>query len=153
MRSKAPLLLMEQMVMLLVFALAAALCLQAFVKSDSISSESEQRDRAITLCQSVAEVIQHDGGVEAALTRLHGEIYEQDGVYSSFYDGDWNYNWSEPRCGTGAPECVYRLEVRPVDSGVDGLGRAQVNAVAIKSETVIFTLDVSWQTEVSSYAG
>ena len=32
MKSKAPLSLMEQMVMLLVFALAAALCLQAFVR-------------------------------------------------------------------------------------------------------------------------
>ena len=32
MRSKAPLLLMEQMVMLAVFALAAALCVQAFVR-------------------------------------------------------------------------------------------------------------------------
>ena len=36
MRSKAPLVMMEQMVMLLVFALAAALCLQAFVRSDEI---------------------------------------------------------------------------------------------------------------------
>ena len=44
MKSKAPLILMEQMAILLVFALAAALCLQAFVKSDSLSSRS--RDRA-----------------------------------------------------------------------------------------------------------
>lgn len=57
MRSKAPLALMEQMVMLLVFALAAALCLQAFVKSDEISASCEARDRAMTLCQSAAEVI------------------------------------------------------------------------------------------------
>ena len=34
MRSKTPLALMEQMVMVLVFALAAALCLQVFVVSD-----------------------------------------------------------------------------------------------------------------------
>ena len=47
MRSKAPLILMEQMVMLLVFALAAALCLQAFVKSDALSSRGEARDRAL----------------------------------------------------------------------------------------------------------
>ena len=40
MKSKAPLALMEQMVMLLVFALAAALCLQAFVQSDRLSRES-----------------------------------------------------------------------------------------------------------------
>ena len=42
MRSKAPLLLMEQMVMLLVFALAAALCVQAFVKSDAISARGDR---------------------------------------------------------------------------------------------------------------
>ncbi len=36
-QSEAPLALMEQMVMLLVFALAAALCLQAFVRSDTES--------------------------------------------------------------------------------------------------------------------
>ena len=47
MRSKAPLLLMEQMVMLAVFALAAALCLQAFVKSDGLSGDSQDRDRAV----------------------------------------------------------------------------------------------------------
>lgn len=34
MRSKAPLVLMEQLVMVLVFALAAALCVQVFVLSD-----------------------------------------------------------------------------------------------------------------------
>ena len=45
MRSKAPLVMMEQMVMLLVFALAAALCLQAFVKSDQLSQQGEVRDR------------------------------------------------------------------------------------------------------------
>ena len=47
MKSKAPLMLMEQMVMLLVFALAAALCLQAFVKADEISKQAEARDRAV----------------------------------------------------------------------------------------------------------
>ena len=51
MKSKAPLALMEQMVMLLVFALAAALCLQAFVQSDRLSRESEARAHAAVLCQ------------------------------------------------------------------------------------------------------
>ena len=37
MRSKAPLVMMEQMIMLLVFALAAVLCLQAFTTSREIS--------------------------------------------------------------------------------------------------------------------
>ncbi len=38
MKSKAPLVLMEQIIMLLVFALAAAICLQAFIKADALSS-------------------------------------------------------------------------------------------------------------------
>ena len=62
MKSRAPLALMEQMVMLLVFALAAALCLQAFVRSDNISRQSEARDRAAMLVQSAAEAIQSYGG-------------------------------------------------------------------------------------------
>ena len=147
MKSKAPLILMEQMVMLLVFALAAALCLQAFVKSDAISQRSEARDRAATAAQTAAEAIRHTGDIEAALSQIHGEVYEQDGVYYSFFDKDWNYICSIPGCGTGRPAALYRLEVRAVDSGVDGLGKARVEAVVIEDNSVIFSLDVAWQTD------
>ena len=76
MKSKAPLLLMEQMVMLLVFALAAALCLQAFVKSDAVSRRSGDRDRAVVLCQSAAEAIRHTGDVEEGLELARqGKMY------------------------------------------------------------------------------
>ena len=47
MKSKAPLVLMEQIIMLLVFALAAAICLQAFIKADALSSASANRDKAV----------------------------------------------------------------------------------------------------------
>ena len=47
MRSKAPLMMIEQMVMLLVFALAAVLCLQAFTLSQNISQQNVYRDRAV----------------------------------------------------------------------------------------------------------
>ncbi len=47
MKSKAPLVMMEQMVMILVFALAAALCLQAFVLSNSLSEQGQARDQAL----------------------------------------------------------------------------------------------------------
>ena len=53
MRSKTPLALMEQVIMVLVFALAAALCLRAFVLSDRISRDCEERDRAIMAAQTV----------------------------------------------------------------------------------------------------
>ena len=149
MKSKAPLVLMEQMVMLVVFALAAALCIQAFVRSDASSRQNEARDRSVVLCQNAAELIQHNGGVEAALMELHGEVYEDNGVYRSFYDAELNYIRSLPGCGTGAPETVYRLEVTPEDTGVSGLGRARVEVVAIKDAASIFAIEVAWQEEVA----
>ena len=62
MRSKAPLALMEQMIMVLVFALAAALCLRVFVSADSSSQQRELRDRALTEGQSMAELTKANSG-------------------------------------------------------------------------------------------
>ena len=43
-RSKAPLALMEQIIMILVFALAAAVCLQAFVYANGLSTRGEKKN-------------------------------------------------------------------------------------------------------------
>lgn len=149
MKSKAPLLLMEQMVMLVVFALAAALCVQAFVRSDASSRRSEARDHAVVLCQNAAELIRHTGDVGDALAQLHGQVYERDGVYHAYYDQDMNYVWSQPDCGMEAPQIAYRLEVTPVDTGVDGLGKARVEMTTTEDNSVVFALDVAWQEEVA----
>ena len=55
MKNKTSLLLMEQLVMILVFALCAALCLQCFVAADRISRETGLRDEALLLAQNTAE--------------------------------------------------------------------------------------------------
>ena len=47
MKSKASLFLMEQLVMVLIFALAAVLCLGIFVRANKISSETARRDKAV----------------------------------------------------------------------------------------------------------
>ena len=62
MKNKTSLLLMEQMVMVLVFALAAALCLSVFVKADQISQETARRDEAVLLAQNAAEVLKATSG-------------------------------------------------------------------------------------------
>lgn len=138
MRSKAPLALMEQMVMLLVFALAATLCLQAFSKSDEISKRVETRDRAVTLCQSVAEVIQNGGGEPAdALSdaaRKLGYQYDQ-GLLWAEYDENWS----------SGSEGIYRLTAQGVPTEIAGLYSARV-AVETEGET-LFELTVAWQGE------
>ena len=75
MKNKAPLALMEQLVMLLVFALAAALCLQAFVLADQMSEENALRDRAVVRVQDAAETVKYTkGDMERAQQLLGGEL-------------------------------------------------------------------------------
>ena len=74
MRSKAPLALMEQLVMVLVFALAAALCVQAFVLSDQTSRRNEARDRAVLEAQNAAEELKSVHGDFQQMTELYGAV-------------------------------------------------------------------------------
>lgn len=131
--------------MLAVFALAAALCLQAFVKSDRMSKDSEARDRAMTLCQSAAEAVRHSGGdLEQAASALGfpcGGSYSQEGqLFSIHYNEDWSI--SDTR------EYAWCLWVERVDSGVDGLGKASVKMLTASHQKVMFELEVCWQEEV-----
>lgn len=142
MKSKAPLLLMEQMIMLLVFAFAAALCLQAFVKSDNISRRSEARDRALQEAQSAAEVIRHaKGDLEQAAELLGVERYTETSLMLD-YDRDWNPARDAMR---------YSLIIVLQDSGVPGLGKAQIRVwdeSAQEQEAELLRFDVMWQEEV-----
>lgn len=142
MRSKAPLVLIEQMVMLLVLALASALCLQAFVKSDAISVRSEEKGRAAIAAQNAAEVIRHKGGdIENAFTqtgRMLGGTYEQ-GELRIDYDENWNVTDKDG---------VYYLIAQEVPAQVSGLRKASVQVAtdAQKADPgILFELEVAWQ--------
>ena len=140
-KSKAPLVMLEQMVMLLVFALAAALCLQAFVESDAASRESEARDRAANLCQSMAEVLRTNGGDAGdAMDRVFGE-YPAD---------SFSLPLKEDMTPTGpAEEAVYYLDVVPRDEGTPVLACAIFQIVTPERDE-FFSLEVMWQMEVTS---
>lgn len=55
MKNRTTLLLMEQLIMVLVFALAAALCLRCFAKAEQISTQTARRDEAVWIAQNAAE--------------------------------------------------------------------------------------------------
>lgn len=140
MRSKAPLVLMEQLLMVLVFALAAALCLQVFVLSAQTSEKNEERDRAVTLCQTAAETLKHCHGDYAAAAALLGGQWDGH-TWGLSYDKDW-----EVTGGTGA----YVVFAVPADSGSPLLGAAEVMALRADGEP-LFGLSAAWQ-EVSGHA-
>ena len=75
MKSRAPLALMEQTVMVLVFALAAALCLRAFVLADGISRQVEATDHAVLWAESAADTLKaRKGDLAQAAAELGGKL-------------------------------------------------------------------------------
>ena len=76
MKNKASLLLMEQLIMILVFALAAALCLQVFAKAGEISQETLHRDQAVLLAQNAAELLKAENGRTSAIETLSRDGYQ-----------------------------------------------------------------------------
>ena len=87
MRSKAPLVMMEQIVMVLVFALAAALCLQTFVLSGKISRQTEAVSRGTAEAQNAAETIKALG--PERYIEEQNYIQTEHG-YRLGYDETWN---------------------------------------------------------------
>lgn len=155
MKSKAPLVLMEQMVMLLVFALAAALCLQAFVKSDEKSRQMEARDHAVLLCQSVAETIRGNGGdIGDAMGAVTGQSLAVEGLgFEARFDESWELIEADRSFTAGRQYyCVWANEI---DSEIPGLGKAEVYVESVAPSdgeiTRIFQIEVAWQEEVTSH--
>ena len=148
MKRKAPLSMMELMVMIAVFALAAALCLQAFVKSDQLSRRVEARDRAAVLCQSVAEALRHFGA-EGDMGYALGKTAEEFGYWyrQGMMWHDLDENWNPVENG------VYRVESQGMPTDLPGLAKAFVRVVtggdAGEELEILFELEISWQKEVT----
>lgn len=140
MKSKAPLALIEQTVMVMVFALSAALCIQAFVKAEQISARSEERSYAALAAQDAAELIKNIGGdMDHALSGagdLLGGAYEQDMLHID-YNKDWNLSDGDS---------VYRLTVQGVPVEEPGLQKALVQVVTgdLGEAELLFELEAAW---------
>ena len=127
MNRKGTLSLMEQSVMLLVFAVAAALCLKGFLTAELIARENEALDNAVVCARNVAEQMKHTKG-------------EWNGPVA--YDENW-----QPTDGAG----TWRVTVTQVDTGVESLGRAEVT-VTDGAGNPLFSIPAAWQ-EVDTCEG
>ena len=73
MKSKAPLAMIEQIVMVLVFALAAAVCLRAFSWAGTLSQQTDAEGQVLLRAESAAEVLKsYHGDYAAAMSHLGG---------------------------------------------------------------------------------
>lgn len=129
MRNRAPLTLMEIMLLMLVFSVAAAVCMRVFVKSNEISRQNEARDQAVIITQSAAELIRHSGGdLTTAADELGGQA-EGDTLTVKY--------------GSAGE---YTLHAKRIPSDIGGLGKAQVWASDADGQE-LYSLCVMWQEE------
>lgn len=124
-RSKAPLALMEQIIMILVFALTAAVCLQAFVYSNTLSKKGENENLAASHAQEVVEYCKMLGGdLDQVCGSLSGERTES-GLKVSYEEDRMT---------------VYLA----VTDSSPWLEKAKVR-VEMEDGSEIFSLDTAWQ--------
>ena len=134
-RSKAPLALMEQIIMILVFALASAVCLQAFVYADNLSGNGTKTETASVRAQTVAEYCKaNHGDLEKAASLLKGERTEEG--LSVDYPED---NLTVLLKITEKTDFLEKatVEVWETDSPDDG--------VIIDYAVPLYSIDVAWQ--------
>lgn len=124
MRNKTLLVLLEQLVMVLVFALSAAFCLRVFVLSDRISREQETMTQAVLQAQNMAEL-------------LKGSSEYRERVSET---GTW--------CYQEVPG--YRVEVEKVPEQMEGLEKVMVRVLDSETGQEYIQIPVAWQ-EVAVY--
>lgn len=134
MKSKAPLAMMEQIIMVLIFALAAALCLQTFVLAGKISKRIEAENRAAVEAQNAAETIKAEG-LEAYTEEKQAKPTKNG--YRISYDEAWNLVSEEEKA-------AYYLELRPEDSDNDYLWYMNI-FVTMQDGTELIRIPVAGQ--------
>ena len=134
MKRNASVILLELVIMLLVFSVAAALCLQAFVWADSQSRQSGVMDNAYIQIQNAAEILKHHRGNYALAARDAGGQWNGE-EWSIYYDDNWQ------RADTPS---VFCLRAKPLPVEAEYLGMAQLT-VTDASGSVLAELHVSWQ--------
>lgn len=138
MKSKAPLVLIEQVVMIVVFALTAAVCLRMFTMAELLSVKYAATDRAVLEAQNAAEALK--GGRMDTYFSEHKAVGEED-VFMVLYDEDWNVTES-------IEKAEYYLQIILLDAESENLWKADI--VVLAGEEELFRLTVAGQnTEVA----
>ena len=139
MKNKAPLALMEQLIMLLVFALAAALCLRVFVNASRLSQYCGMRSHGITVAQNAAEALKNAGGDLEVCALRYGGTWDQNTWFLAF-DSDW-----QP---TDSADATFFMRTSLAEDGIPLLGTADILVEKATGEELV-GFSVSWQEDAN----
>ena len=133
MKKKASLPLMELAIMILVFALAAVMCLRVFIWADKRSRYNEARSQMAICVQNAAEMLKYN----------RGDLTVSKNAIGGTEDGEkWTLRYDENYELTDG-EAEYTIEVQREESE-ELLGQAGITALD-KDGNELLTVTVCWQ--------
>ena len=148
-RSKAPLSLMEQLIMVFVFAFAAAICLQAFVYSDRLSKDGTEKETASVRATEVIETVKaYHGDFEKAAAKLGATVDTSAGD-----DKHAGETLTKEYADDGVQIVVTTKAIEEEAGGDITRQSADVAAWKIpeegaaKPESPVYTVSIAWQRE------
>lgn len=102
--SKTKMFLLEFIIIILFFSLAATVCVRIFVNAKMVSAQSSRLTGAVLKAQEAAETFKSvDGDAGRLAGKLNGIMDDQNVVV--FYDTEWNPAKEQS-------DGVYRMEIR-----------------------------------------
>lgn len=138
MKKNASLALIEQAIMLLILAAAAALCLRLFAWADTRSLENTRKDQALVQLQSAAETLKSHKGDFSAAAQAHGGRVE-NGQWLLYFDGQWAADAQDP---------AFYLQATPLEINSPYLGAALLE-VFQQDGHLLGSLEIYWQEDGS----
>ncbi len=88
--SKSSLFLMEVIIALLFFSLASTVCIRLFVKSHTLSQDTQNLNYAVTQSQNLAEAfLGTEGDMEQLKSLFHGSHLSNDNQLLTILEGDY----------------------------------------------------------------
>ena len=124
MKNRAFLPLIEQIVMIVVFAIISAVCLKGFAVARYISVETERKDNAVILAQNTAEMLKTRKDLTNETITYYGKDLKQT---------------------EDTPE--YTVVSKAIENGDPLLGEATVQV--FHGQELLFELAVGWQEDVN----
>ena len=124
--------LMELIMAILIFSIAATVCVQVFVKSHTLKEESNKLSQAVFASTSVAEIIRSGHDYDVVLSKEYPLLLCDNDSYSIFFDEGWN--------NTSNNNAKFCLEIE-IDTKNDFLNSV-ITVYEEKNKAVIYTLHV-----------
>ena len=122
--SRSGMLLLELMASILIFSLAAAVCVQVFVKAHSLSADAQTLASGVAYCANTAEIFRAAESREKGLTLLR-EVYPQT-------------QWDDRSASVAMGDNLLKIEWQGQD---DGLEKYTIQYVDAKGN-LIYELDL-----------